>query len=453
MKNASLSLASPEAQFSVSKKIALAVFGLGLSLILLVWASGQTFLDAKTMLAAALFSMIGGGVWFVVEQYRGLPEGIKNNGQFFGSLTSRGLLGWLSGIVFTVFYVCLYWFPEQLAGLVALFSPMTQAMKGQNASQWDVYGAFYTLAVLVMGFKFILKYRHSRYQIWRTASVMFFQLAFAFLLPAFLVSMQQPELFLTYFWPLSYYQGTPQAFDFYSSLTTKLGLAFFFFGLFMFFVATPILTYFFGKRWYCSWVCGCGGLAETAGDPFRHLSNKSLTAWKIERFSIHAVLILAVLMTAVLWLNVWTGRAVLASFSENFYKTYSFLIGAAFSGVVGVGFYPIFGSRVWCRFGCPMAAWLGIWQKKASKFRITTNGGQCISCGNCSTHCEMGIDVKSYAQKGQDIVRASCVGCGVCSSVCPRGVLKLENVADDIFSRANEERALHFSADGKVKIG
>ena len=39
----------------------------------------------------------------------------------------------------------------------------------------------------------------------------------------------------------------------------------------------------------------------------------------------------------------------------------------------------------------------------------------------------MGIDVRSYAQRGEDIVRASCVGCGVCSSVCPRGVLKLEN--------------------------
>jgi ferredoxin len=39
----------------------------------------------------------------------------------------------------------------------------------------------------------------------------------------------------------------------------------------------------------------------------------------------------------------------------------------------------------------------------------------------------MGIDVKWYAQRGQNIVRASCVGCGICSAVCPRGVLKLEN--------------------------
>ena len=50
---------------------------------------------------------------------------------------------------------------------------------------------------------------------------------------------------------------------------------------------------------------------------------------------------------------------------------------AAFSGVIGVGFYPIMGSRVWCRFGCPMAALLGMQQKFFSRFRITTNGSQC----------------------------------------------------------------------------
>ncbi|MCB0383341.1 MAG: 4Fe-4S binding protein, partial [Psychroserpens sp.] len=126
--------------------------------------------------------------------------------------------------------------------------------------------------------------------------------------------------------------------------------------------------------------------------------------------------------------------------AETLRTSYGFLIGAIFSGVIGTGFYPIFGSRVWCRFGCPMAAILGFQQRMFSKFRITTNGGQCISCGNCSTYCEMGIDVRAYAQKGENIVRSSCVGCGICSAVCPRGVLKLEN--DSMKGRINPTEIL-----------
>ena len=57
----------------------------------------------------------------------------------------------------------------------------------------------------------------------------------------------------------------------------------------------------------------------------------------------------------------------------------------------------------------------------------------------------MGIDVRSYAQKGQDIVRSSCVGCGVCSAVCPRGVLKLENGSSDISERTSQLRTIHIS--------
>jgi Pyruvate/2-oxoacid:ferredoxin oxidoreductase delta subunit len=78
-------------------------------------------------------------------------------------------------------------------------------------------------------------------------------------------------------------------------------------------------------------------------------------------------------------------------------------------------------------FGCPMAAILGLQQRLFSKFRITTNGGQCISCGNCSTYCEMGIDVRSYAQKA----KTSCLlafGCGICAAVCPSWVLKLRMI-------------------------
>jgi ferredoxin-type protein NapH len=363
-------------------------------------------------------------------------------------MNARGIGAWMLGVFLTGFYVVLYWYGEKMVGLIALFDPLSKFFRNSPADQWFVYGTLYTAGVLVMGYKFALKYRHNRYQLIRTASVTFFQLGFSFLIPSFLKMMNEPEYYFTYFWPLKTDPLKPEGLDYIvHSSSHGIGWYFIAFSAIMTFVGTPILTYFYGKRWYCSWVCGCGGLAETVGDPFRQLSDKSLSAWKVERWMIHSVLIFVTLMTVLLWVNSASNGTVLGSFSMGFSKTYAFLIGSVFSGVIGTGFYPILGNRSWCRFGCPQAAILGLFQKKKSKFRITTNGGQCISCGNCSTYCEMGIDVRSYAQKGQDIVRASCVGCGICSAVCPRGVLKLENGDLDINERTDDLRAIHISRD------
>jgi hypothetical protein len=320
---------------SAKQKIALGLAGLGIVALLAVWAAGKAIAPVPTFLAA--LALVATGITlFIREEYLTRPEGIKNNGLWMRSLTARGVWGWLVGVVITGFYVCLYWFPTWLKGLIQLFDPVSHVLRGTSADQWFVYGTLYTAAVLLMGIKFICKYRHNPYQRLRTFSVMFFQLGFAWLIPGLLMRLQQPEIYFTYFWPLSYYQGTPMAHAGYAG--SSLGTFFFFFGLAMFFIGTPILTWFFGKRWYCSWVCGCGGLAETAGDPFRHLSDKTLKAWKIERWMIYSVLVFVLLMTALLWANVATGRGILQGISEGFYKTYAFLIGSAFSGVIGVGF-------------------------------------------------------------------------------------------------------------------
>jgi len=389
-----------------------------------------------------------------------------------------------------------------------MFDPLSQLLKGQPASQWFVYGALYTLAILILGFKFIWKYRHNRYQTIRTISVMFFQTAFAFLIPEFMQAMSLPYYDFKNMWPLNYYFFDDYSIGNYLN-NGSIGIFMLVSGLGMVFIVSPILTYFYGKRWYCSWVCGCGGLAETAGDPFRQLSDKSTKAWNIERYMIHSVLVFVIIMTIAVifsylqnsggkhlitkdifvWITtaIFGGLIALTLLSKNIKKKtsksiriaaavvmaailgftwfayvsgsgnvffmeayklrswYGFFIGSAFSGVIGVGFYPILGSRVWCRFGCPMAAILGLQQKFFSRFRITTNGAQCISCGNCSTYCEMGIDVRHYAQRGQDIVRASCVGCGICAAVCPRGVLKLENGPE-------ESRKVFDLTDGGIKV-
>ncbi|MDX2136101.1 MAG: 4Fe-4S dicluster-binding protein [Saprospiraceae bacterium] len=376
-----------------------------------------------------LVGALGALIYMIPAFFDGMP-GIKHNGLYFNSATNQGLIGILAGTFLIGFYILLYFYHWLIAEWITLVDPVAQVLRHEPASKWFMYGFLYSVAITVMGVRMFAKYRHSAYQRLRTASVMFFQLCFAFILPQILYQLHLPEDDLKNIWPLNYYfffdWNIAKHID-----SGAIGTFMLVWGIILAAVGVPLMTFFFGKRWYCSWVCGCGGLAETAGDPFRHLSDKSLSAWKIERWMIHSVLVFAVAMTALLWINVATNQGVLHAFSQSFYKWYAFLIGSAFSGVVGVGFYPLLGSRVWCRFGCPMAAWLGLWQKKASRFRITVNGGQCISCGNCSTYCEMGIDVRHYAQRGQDVVRASCVGCGLCAAVCPRGVLRLENAAAD----------------------
>jgi polyferredoxin len=344
------------------------------------------------------------------------------------SFTHRGILGILLGSLLIGFYIALYWFPQYLQPIIALANPVSIKLRQQPADQWFLYGLLYTVAIVVMGVRMIFKYWHNTYQVLRSISVMFFQVIFAFLLPELMAKLNYPYQDLKNIFPLDY------TFFFDYRIEEKLkagniGLFMLGWGCFLFLVGVPLMTYFFGKRWYCSWVCGCGGLAETAGDSFRHLSDKSLKAWKIERYSIYSVLVFSIIMTIGVLYTYWSKSAWLFGIIDTNYVRYiyGFLIGSIFAGVVGTGFYPLMGNRVWCRFGCPLAAYMGIIQRFKSRYRISVNQGQCISCGNCSTYCEMGIDVRAYAQKGQDIVRASCVGCGICAEVCPRGVLKLEN--------------------------
>ena len=465
-------------------------------------ASAEGFVAQNEGLLFILIYVVGaiGSLMFILPnvQLNG-PPGIKNNHIFQNALNNRGWIGILCGTLLVVFYILLYFFPAYITNWIIIVDPIQKVINpGATSSQWFLYGFLYTFAVVVMGIRMIVKYRHSKYQVFRTISVMFFQLAFAFLIPEILVRLNQPYFDFKNMWPLDY--------DFFDAwhinmLTQSGGIGIFMFawGITLFVVGVPVFVYFFGKRWYCSWVCGCGGLAETAGDPFRQLSDKSTEAWQIERFLIHGVLVFGVIMTGLVIYNFFGGdfyfgvnkwwvlglvavtgvglyflhrkkfpamgskkvRNVVAgivgffalgiAFSEvsvfakyipvdgpnfsfssgNIRTVYGFMIGSMFSGVVGTGFYPFMGNRVWCRFGCPLAAYLGLVQRFKSKFRITTNGGQCISCGNCSTYCEMGIDVRAYAQRGQNIIRSSCVGCGVCSAVCPRGVLNLENRDED----------------------
>lgn len=411
-------------------------------------AASRGFLNQNVWLMFWLsigLACFGALTYFVPKLWLTLP-GIQNDHVYHNPATRGKAIGIIMGSLLIVFYVLLYWYPEYIANWINMVDPLSYAIKGEEASQWFLYGLLYTLAIVVMGVRMFIKYRHSKYHMIRTSSVMFFQTAFAFIIPELLVALNKPYYDFKNIWPLKHDMFYGYQIDIFTS-SGALGVFMLVWGIGLIIIAVPVITYFYGKRWYCSWVCGCGGLAETLGDPHRQLSDKSLKAWKIERWMVHSVLVLVTVMTAGVLYTYFTGNSSFLGLDTYSLRSwYGFAIGSVFAGVVGVGFYPFMGNRVWCRFGCPLAAYLGLVQRFKSRFRITTNGGQCISCGNCSTYCEMGIDVRWYAQRGQNIVRSSCVGCGVCASVCPRGVLRLENGPEE--GRFNEPKAFTITENG-----
>jgi polyferredoxin len=323
-------------------------------------------------------------------------------------------LGWVNyaiSLVLTGFYVFLY--------TTDYFTPVARALGLGN--KWWLYGVLYTLFIVGFGIQVLKKRISDRYQTVRTISVMFFQVVVAFIIPYTMYLLGSTEFYFSYFWPLKieyFYPSTIFSYPLPIILYSFLG------SLLVF----PVLGLILGKRFYCSWVCGCGGMAETFGDRWRHLSNKSLRAWRMEQITVHAVLALAFGATVVIILNWAVGEQHprFSSFAFVVQRHYGYVVSFVLAGAVGVGFYPTLGSRVWCRFFCPMAALLGLVQK-LGRFHIRVKKDMCISCGNCSTYCEMGIDVRAYAQNNTSFTRAACVGCGMCAYVCPRGVLRLEH--------------------------
>jgi len=353
-----------------------------------------------------------------------MQAGLMNTYQH--PVSNRQTVAWVCSATLIAAYVLLYFGGNPHRGFAAdpIEDLARATLPASIASKWTLYGLAYTLSMIVGGWFVLKRHGNSRYQRIRTTVVVLAQVVLAFALPLVLKVFWKHEHYFSYFWPLKIDYLLPG----YILQQPFLILAWSFLGSL---VAFPILAYYLGKRFYCSWICGCGGLANTAGEPFRHLSDKSPRAWKIEQFSIYSVLFLTLVATAIVWVNWAIGKQHpdFARFAFKVQDWYGFGIGAMFSGVIGVGLYPLMGTRVWCRFGCPMAALLGLIQK-FGRFRITVKKDMCISCGNCSTYCEMGIDVRQYAMANQDVKRAACVGCGMCAHVCPRGVLKLENKPD-----------------------
>ena len=192
------------------------------------------------------------------------------------------------------------------------------------------------------------------------------------------------------------------------------------------FIVIPLFTIRYGKI-YCSYICSCGALAETVGNNFRHRGPKGDWPRKLEKYGYVFILLATIATIAdlmgfrpLLWV---IGKE---EFRLDLLGWYDIWVGTFLAGAMAIGLYPFLGQRIWCRMWCPLAFWMNFWGRW-SKFKITPEKGKCIDCNVCNQFCQMGIDIKGRALRGEPVTLADtpCVGCQECIVRCPMQILHL----------------------------
>ncbi len=302
------------------------------------------------------------------------------------------------------------------------------------------YTVLYTLLMTFFGIQAMKRWgldRKDKFQIWRYVSLLSFQWLFFFLIPEFLFrwaveyqwvgeKLASDQVFaeqtwrsygIVLAWPLFFYTffGGPH----------QIWIAW---GVLLSFVIIPILVLFHGKR-YCSWICGCGGLAETLGDRWRHLAPKGKES---VRWELMNGVVLAAAVAITLMMVTRDAVTIFQKPAATGLDWYHLIADVWLVGILPVTLYPFFGGKVWCRYWCPLAKMMQVFSKiytrfKVSRFAIHSND-KCIACGECSRNCQVGIDVMSFALKQEELNNAnsSCIGCGICVTVCPMDTLSFQ---------------------------
>ena len=321
--------------------------------------------------------------------------------------------------------------PDHPLGFVPDLLSVDLGFRTVDAGFWGT--VLYSALVLGFGLRAFGRVR-TAVQKRRYISLMVFQVVFLFGIPELLAPLVIDRPWKVYAatvpWPLSIWSmvdapgwvGGPDATaNFWTAVGWLAVGAVTSFGLIPWYVRRN------GQR-FCSYLCGCGGLAETLGDFWRHLAPRGRDAKRAEWFG-RAVLLAAVPVTLLIVNDAWGFVAKDALYSTKAFAEhwYGLVVDFGLASIVGVALYPYLGNRMWCRFFCPLRAWMGVLAKWFSKISIRSND-RCIGCGECTRYCQMGIDVQRFAQKQErmDNRNSACIQCGVCIEVCPMDVLTID---------------------------
>lgn len=190
-------------------------------------------------------------------------------------------------------------------------------------------------------------------------------------------------------------------------------------GAIIFGFAVLVYSMFYGRR-FCAWLCPLGSLQEwifsLRGKKYRM---KHRTPFYIDRklaFLKYLILAVTVALTVI-------GLGYIFIRLCPFYSL-SMLPRLAIPGLVILGLIGLksfFGEREWCRFLCPYAALMNVFQWLGEvigirRKKIRRNLERCTDCGMCSLNCPMNINICA----SEYVHDRNCIHCGICTQKCPK---------------------------------
>jgi polyferredoxin len=183
------------------------------------------------------------------------------------------------------------------------------------------------------------------------------------------------------------------------------------------FAFVPVVVFLYGRRAWCTYICGTGALAETIGDPYRTSGSKAKSLSGGFVFFKWLFLVLSVIITIL----ALSGYVQDKLFNLFFLIVFILFLRTLLMQAVNIILMPKLGTRVWCRYFCPQGLLLSL-ISRLGRFALLKDATLCAGCGTCTQNCSMGIDITN----GPSVNRSGeCVGCGICVEVCPQKALSL----------------------------
>jgi polyferredoxin len=188
-----------------------------------------------------------------------------------------------------------------------------------------------------------------------------------------------------------------------------------------------ISTMFVG-RFFCGYICFFGTIQEFNYKLF-HKKKKLVPKISVlyeRKLNVVKYLVFVFTLIAVLFFSIqiyqkFCPAMVITTLNQIVWQ--SIVVLVIFTIIAAIS------SRFWCRFLCPYAALMNIFQflgklLRIKKRLILRNMEVCIDCHLCDKVCPMNITIADVEQ----VEDFNCIHCGECITRCPRKGALMENI-------------------------